>query len=617
MDEFNPEKEYNPEDEYTPVDGSDNAPQADINDDIPVIEPPVQRTAPVPQPEYDMPVYGQPVQQYDQPVQPQYEQPPVYQPYQPVQPQQYAQPQYGQPIQQQGYQQYNQPAQPVQPQQGYQQYYQAPQQGYTPPYQQPQAPAPIQPQPQQNVQPQYNQPIQQAQYEQPMNTENPYTANPYAKQSYNQPYQYQQPQQNFPQRPQKPRTSTGTKAFIIILCVILAAMLIGFIVYISARASKSSSPKNNGNNGFSISDGGEGSGNDPFGINNISGGYTDVEDEITLKEDKGDTQKREDDNPDSVGEPNKDAKNITLNELPKDKDSNKYTKQSSYETVSDSVVTVELFKDEITDNEKDIVAVGTGTIISADGYIITNAHVLSNSKAFLVNIVTNSDKKYQAKIIGYDTWTDLAVLKIDAKDLKPVTFGDSELVNVGDDVIAIGSPGGVKFQNSLTQGIVSAVDREISINRYVRYIQSDAAISPGNSGGPLCNIYGQVIGITTAKNVGSYYENMTFSIPSVTVEEIVGDLMRYGYVQGRARIGFSGTEVSQEEVYYYNYPQGVAVGTIDESGSLAGTDIKEGDIITEIDGEAVTSFQDIYDVLADHKAGDKVKIKAVRPATGK
>ena len=277
-------------------------------------------------------------------------------------------------------------------------------------------------------------------------------------------------------------------------------------------------------------------------------------------------------------------------------------------------MTVVCYQEEITDDEKDIVAQGTGTIISEDGYIITNAHVIGNSRAYAINIVLNNKDKYPAKVVGYDTWTDLAVLKIDAKDLKAVSFGDSDLIEIGQDVIAVGSPGGEKFQNSLTKGIVSAVDRELSVNRYVRYIQSDAAISPGNSGGPLCNIYGQVIGITTAKTVATYYENMTFSIPSKTVEEIVGDLMHYGYVKGRCRIGITGTELAAEEYYYSESPSGIVISEIDESGSLAGTKLKSGDIITELDGQQITSFQDIYDVLADHKEGDKVTIKAQRPS---
>ena len=415
----------------------------------------------------------------------------------------------------------------------------------------------------------------------------------------------------------KPATPTGTKVFIIILCALLAAMVIGFVVYIAGTAKNKDQPKPTPDNGnHSIKDGGDNDENDPFsGIfnNNSVGSYAEVEDEITLKADNGDTQKRTDDNKNTVGTPDEAAKNITLEPLPKDKDDEKYTTQYAYETVSDSVVTVICYEDEITDDEDDIIAQGSGTIISKDGYLVTNAHVIGNSRAFAINIALNNGKKYPAKVIGYDTWTDLAVLKIDAEDLKAVTFGDSELINVGDDVIAIGSPGGEKFQNSLTKGIVSAIDRELSVNKYVRYIQSDAAISPGSSGGPLCNIYGQVIGITTAKTVATYYENMSFSIPSATVEEIIGDLMHYGYVKGRTRIGITGTEVSLEEIYYNNTPTGVLISEIDESGSVAGSKIKEGDIITELDGKEITSFQDIYDVLADHKEGDKITIKAERP----
>ncbi len=411
---------------------------------------------------------------------------------------------------------------------------------------------------------------------------------------------------------QKSKTPTGTKVFIIILCALLVAMIAGFAAYVAtSNKNKNNSLPEDG--GFSIIDGDDGSnGINPFFGGNSTSNFKDVEDEITLKADNGDTQKRGDENKASVGTPDEKAPDIKLAALPADKDDEKYTTQNAYESVSPSVVTVMCYEDEITDNEKDVVAQGTGTIISADGYIVTNAHVIGNSKHYIVNIVLNNSDSYPAKVIGYDTWTDLAVLKIDAKDLKAVTFADSDLIEIGDKVIAIGSPGGVKFQNSLTAGIVSAVDRELSINKYVRYIQSDAAISPGNSGGPLCNIYGQVIGITSAKTIATNYENMSFSIPSRTVAEIVGDLMRHGYVQGRTRIGFTGSEVSKEEVMYYGYPEGVVVTEIDGEGALAGTDIKEGDIITEIDGETVTSFQDIYNVLANHKPGDKVSVKAIR-----
>ena len=275
-------------------------------------------------------------------------------------------------------------------------------------------------------------------------------------------------------------------------------------------------------------------------------------------------------------------------------------------------MTVICYQDKITDDIADAVSQGSGVIISSDGYLITNAHVIGNSRVYAVSILMNNGDKYQAQIVGYDTWTDLAVLKIDAKDLKAVTFGDSEKIAIGDDVIAVGSPGGKQFQNTLTRGVVSAVDRELSVNKNVRYIQCDAAISPGSSGGPLCNLYGQVIGITTAKAVAEHFESMTFSIPSATVEKIAGDLMHYGYVKGRTRIGFSGKELASGD--YSGAPAGVLVSKIDSEGSLAGTDIKEGDIITERDGKTITSFQDIYDVLNSHKPDDKVTVKAKRPS---
>ena len=477
---------------------------------------------------------------------------------------------------------------------------------YAAPAQQPAyRPAPAYPQAPQQAQPAdmngnpYAQPVQQAQPVQP--------AAQYA-------YPYYAPAQPMPEP--KPKTSTGTKVFLIILSALLVAMLVGFIIYISHIADRDSK-SNSFDNGFTPNtyddyfDREFGGGNDNgsmFGSNSSE----EFDEEITLVEDNGDTQKRDDDDPDSVGSPDKDAKSVELKQLPKYKDDPKYTTQSAYDAVSDSVVTINLYNGEITENVNDIVSSGTGTVISADGYIVTNAHVISNSRAYAVKVVMNSGESYRAKVIGYDTWTDLAVIKIDAKDLTPVEFGDSELIEIGQDVIAIGSPGGEKFRNSLTKGIVSAVDRELSINKYVRYIQSDAAISPGNSGGPLCNIYGQVIGINTAKTTATNYEAMTFSIPSSTVKEIVNDLLRYGYVKGRPRIGFTGTAVSSEEQTYYGKPAGVLISEIDESGSLAGTKIKAGDIITAIDGEEIKSFQDIYAVLNEHKAGDKLTLTIYR-----
>lgn len=614
MDEFFPTESYHPEDEYEPIDSpvAESEPLAPMpvtqdegnTTEKPQSEPISTGFQPIVTPT-SAPLPSQPVtpepHPNGMPLYPPHPMPPQDLYYHaPPQPYYRPAPQYPVP----GYQMPMQSYAPPEPQGVPQQMYIQPPQGayvtpeqatYTRPQPVPPAtqPTPIPQAPQASSQ----MPVPPS----PVIPENPYTD------SINRPYRPAQPAQPV----DKPRTPTGTKVFLIILSALLLAMLIGFIVYVANAADQNRSHNGNDNSGFNISDDDyDGFYDDDYLYPST---YTEVEEEITLVADNGDTQQRDDDHPDSVGKPDENADGITLKALPKDKDDEKYTTQSAYESVCDSVVTVVCYQDEITDNVYDIASQGSGTVISADGYIITNAHVIGNSKMFAVNIVMNSGDEYQAKIIGYDTWTDLALLKIDAKDLRAVTFGDSDLINIGDDVIAIGSPGGAKYQNSLTKGIISAVDREISINKYVRYIQSDAAISPGNSGGPMCNIYGQVIGITSAKTTAAYYENMSFSIPSDTVKEIVNDLLHYGYVKGRVRIGITGAAITEEEIYYYGTPAGVLISEIAEDGSLANSDIKVNDIITSLDGVEITSFQDIYDVLADHQAGDKVTVTVARP----
>ncbi len=603
MDNNLPSNNYRPEDEY-PVLGAQPIAAAE-----PVIEPAVrpQEKAPqepvvkpfamekpvAPAPTEQKPVAAAtaPINNQAQPV------PPVQQPYPqgtipymtyPVYPMTPGMMQYPQ----QNQQQY--------PQQGVQGPFVYPNYtGYYMPYPQQQTPVqqtPVQQAPQTGQQmPAGNAPRQQA----------PYTA----------PYTVPDTKDVVPQDKKAP-TSTGTKAFLIILSALMLAMVAGFIVYI-INASGKEAPKNQESGQLipqfddkNIEDLPE-----DFGI--IDNGdselkHTELEEEIKLVADDGATQKRDTDNPESVGTPDKNAKGIELKDLPKDADKSEHTAKTSFNALVDSVVTISCYKDKITENIYDIVSSGSGAIISADGYIVTNAHVLNNSKTFLVNVTLNNGKKYQAKIIGYDTWTDLAVIKIDAKDLKPVEFGDSDKVEVGDDVIAIGSPGGAKYQNSLTQGVISAVDREISVSKFVRYIQSDAAINPGSSGGPLCNLYGQVIGITTAKTTADNFESMSFSIPSATVKDVLSDLIHYGYIPDRSRIGFSGTEVSSEDKMYYGLPAGVIVGEISDDGALKGTKVQQGDIITAIDGEEIGSFQDIYNILSKHKAGDKVKLSIYR-----
>ena len=348
---------------------------------------------------------------------------------------------------------------------------------------------------------------------------------------------------------------------------------------------------------------------DNFGIAPQYSG-DEFDEKVTLQADEGQTQMGS--NSENNYAPNEKAEGIVLNELPKDKTSEKYTAQSAYNTVTDAVVSIVCYEGEITDNAEDVVGEGTGTIISSDGYIVTNSHVIGDTNDYAINVVLNNSKEYKASIVGFDSRTDLAVLKIDAKDLTYAKFSDSSYVEVGQDIVAIGNPGGQSFQNSLTKGIVSAVDRELDLNTSVKYIQLDAAINPGNSGGPLCNLYGQVIGINTAKIASEEYEGMGFAIPSSTVKEIANDLIRYGYVKDRVMLGLVGLQVTDEMTYNYNVPYGILITEITEGGPLDNTDIKEYDILTAINDVEVTSFQDVYAELAKYAPGDKVTLTLYR-----
>lgn len=254
---------------------------------------------------------------------------------------------------------------------------------------------------------------------------------------------------------------------------------------------------------------------------------------------------------------------------------------------------------------------GTGIVMSEDGYIITNSHVISDRKSTIVEVVLSDGEGYRATVIGFDTRTDLAVLKIDADDLTPADFANSDELIIGQDVIAIGNPNGIEYQNSLTKGCVSAVNRTV-FNSSVKYIQTDAAINPGNSGGPLVNLYGMVIGVNTAKIVAEQFEGMGFAIPSNTVKEICEDLVNNGYVAGRVRIGITGTPTSYQQ-QNEGMPVGIIIKDIASDSPLKGKDIHKGDVITKVDGADIVTFQDVYGVLAEHKAGDKINIEVYHP----
>lgn len=252
---------------------------------------------------------------------------------------------------------------------------------------------------------------------------------------------------------------------------------------------------------------------------------------------------------------------------------------------------------------------GTGIISSEDGYIITNAHVIENADS--VKVILSDETEYQAKIVGSDEKTDLAVLKIDATGLTPATFGTSNEAAVGEEVIAIGNAAGLT--NSVTKGIISELNRDISENGYgLKAIQTDAAINPGNSGGPLVNMYGQVIGITSSKYVGTGYEGIGFAISIDEALPLIEQLVSYGYITDRAELGIEGSYISESTAYMYGLQPGIYVKSIDSSSNASNSELKVYDIITEIDGVKMDSLDAVSTVLSGKKPGDKVKVTVYR-----
>lgn len=284
-----------------------------------------------------------------------------------------------------------------------------------------------------------------------------------------------------------------------------------------------------------------------------------------------------------------------------------------YREVVESVVGVETSADD----ETGLVSQGSGIVATKSGYIITNAHVVEYSKDNKVSVLLHNDEtKYSAVVVGYDKTSDLAILKIDAKNLKPAVFGDVDEMEIGDEVLAIGNPGGMDFASTLTGGYISALNRTLKSNsdNGMTYIQTDAAINPGNSGGPLVNMYGQVIGINSNKIISTGYEGMGFAIPVSHAKSIIDDLISRGYVSGRARLGITAKNVAGMQAQLSGLPSGVAIVGIDPESSFSQVGAQVGDVITKADGEAIESMNDLYTVLNRHKPGDEIIVTLYQPS---
>ena len=258
-------------------------------------------------------------------------------------------------------------------------------------------------------------------------------------------------------------------------------------------------------------------------------------------------------------------------------------------------------------------ATGSGVIISADGYIVTNNHVVDGADELTVTLSDN--KEYSARIIGTDRTTDLALIKIDGRNLPAIEIANSDEVKVGEWVLAIGNPLGLN--NTVTAGIISAKARTLGANGVESFIQTDAAINAGNSGGALVNTSGQLVGINAMlySQTGSY-SGYGFAIPTTMMNKVVADLKEYGTVQ-RAMIGISGRDVKTQvdlekeegkDPTDYGTMEGIYVAEVVDGSAAAEADIEKGDIITEVDGQKVTKFGDLSGIIAQKRPGDKVTL---------
>ncbi len=264
---------------------------------------------------------------------------------------------------------------------------------------------------------------------------------------------------------------------------------------------------------------------------------------------------------------------------------------------------------------------GTGIIITTDGYIVTNAHVVQNSykdttfKANSVIVVLEDQSEHEARIIGTDTRTDLAVLKVDSagKKLPAAELGNSDNLLEGELAVAIGNPLGFELYGSTTCGIISALNRTITIDeRRMTLIQTDAAVNPGNSGGPLLNSSGQVIGINSSKIISGYTEGLGFAIPINGAKPVINDLIENGYVKGRPMIGISGEDINYVTSKYYDIPEGVFVRFIDPDSSAAKSGIKAGDIIVGVNNEKITTMDELNKIKDKFKAGESIELSVFR-----
>ena len=305
-----------------------------------------------------------------------------------------------------------------------------------------------------------------------------------------------------------------------------------------------------------------------------------------------------------------------LQQLPEDMDDGLPTTQIA-EEVGPSVVCINVYVPQ----SLSAAAYGSGVILNEEGFIVTNAHVIEGASA--VSVILNDGREYEARIIGQDTQSDLAVIQIDAEDLTPATFGDSNNLQVGERLVVIGNAAG-RLAGTVTQGILSGLDRQISVQMSdgtvvtMNLLQTDAAINPGNSGGAVVNRFGQVIGISSAKLSGSDYEGLCFAIPTADAQPVVQNLIAYGYVKDRMTLGVTVIALSSATGPDRGLPaQGLYIAEVAPESDLVNHDVSAGDVILKADGVTLTAVADLQDILADKKSGDTIDLEIYKHTNGK
>ncbi len=428
----------------------------------------------------------------------------------------------------------------------------------------------------------YNQPYSapyNAPYSAQQNQQSQYNPTPYnaGNNQYNNVPRYTQTAYINPDSPAKKKKNTGRNIFVFLICacIIIASVAIGLSV-----------SENNSDNNVKTEQGDKGSDKSENKTNN-SGASANVEDSpISFSEYSGDGA---------------------------------MTPEQIYEEAKEINVGVIVYAQ----NEK--VGEGSGIIVGEDKekkntYIITAAHVISD-QGVSVQIQFSDESEIDAEIVGYDSKTDIGVLKVNKTGFKAATFGNSDKLTVGQKVYAIGNPGGTVFFGSFTNGIISAIDRPIasSTSAYdLPCIQHNAAINPGNSGGALLNEYGQVIGLNSSKITDTDYEGMGFSVPSNTMIEIYNDIVANGYVTNRPMLGISYYSVASDYTYSAiawknNIPYGsIVVAAMTENSDMPEKGIKVGDIITAVNGQALDSTDILLEVIESSEVGDTITLSVCR-----